>query len=70
MDKEEYIQVGVTAMREPTTGAFLPAVPLYIKAEDGAGKGEQDVIDGIGHLLALRMKDYMDGCRKAGVAGC
>ena len=30
----EYIQVGVTAMRDPITGGFLPSVPLYIRAED------------------------------------
>lgn len=27
-------QIGVTAMRDPATGAFLPSVPLYINAED------------------------------------
>lgn len=31
--QEKYIQVGVTAMRDPATGEFLPAVPLYIKAD-------------------------------------
>ena len=30
----EYIQVGVTAMRDPATGEFLPSVPLYIREED------------------------------------
>ena len=36
--KEKYIQVGFTALRDPATGDFLPAVPLYIKAESGAMK--------------------------------
>ena len=27
-----FIQIGVTAARDPATGAFLPAVPLYIEA--------------------------------------
>lgn len=64
--EEKYIQVGVTAMRGPD-GKFLPAVPLYIKAEDGAEEAEEKLISDIGHLLALRMKAYIDGCNRAGV---
>lgn len=64
--EEKYIQVGVTALRRPD-GGFLPAVPLYIKAEDGAEEAEEALIDDIGHLLALRMKAYVDGCKAAGV---
>lgn len=67
MDNEKYIQIGFTALRDPVTKDFLPAVPLYIKAEGGAEEGEQNLISDIGHLLALRMKAYMDGCRKMGV---
>ena len=66
--KEEYIQIGYTALRDPATGDYLPAVPLYIKAEDGAGEAEQKVINDIGNLLAMRMKAYVDGCKEAGVA--
>lgn len=67
MAKEKYIQVGVTALRDPGTGEFLPAVPLYIKAEDGAEEAEEEMIGDIGHLLALRMKIYIDGCKEKGV---
>lgn len=66
--EEGFIEVGFTALREPVTGAFLPAVPMYIKAEDGAKEAQQKVIDGIGNLLALKMKAYMDGCKAEGVA--
>ena len=66
--KEEYLQIGVTALRDPATGAFLPAVPLYIRAEDNAAAEEQHLIDDIGNLLAKRIKKYMDGCREAGAA--
>ncbi len=66
--EEGFIEVGFTALREPVTGAFLPAVPMYIKAEDGAKEAEQKVIEGIGNLLALKMKAYMDGCKAEGVA--
>ncbi len=65
--KEEYIQIGYTALRDPKTGDYLPAVPLYIKADGDAGEAEQKVIDDIGNLLARRMKAYVDGCREAGV---
>lgn len=65
--KYEYIQIGYTALRDPATGDYLPAVPLYIKASDGAAEAEQKVIEDIGNLFAMRMKAYMDGCKEAGV---
>ena len=65
MANERFIQVGVTAMRDPATGEFLPAIPLYIKAEENAAEAEEIVIRNIGKLLALRMKQYMDGCKAA-----
>lgn len=64
---DKYIQVGFTALRNPGTGEFLPAVPLYIKAEDGAEEAEEKLIEDIGNLLAHRVKAYLDGCRAAGV---
>ena len=64
---EEYIQVGVTALRDPATGGYLPAVPLYIKADESAKEAEQRLIDDLGHLFAHQMKAYIDGCKKAGV---
>ena len=63
---EEYIQVGVTAMRGPD-GSFLPAVPLYIRADDSAKTGEARLTEDIGRLLAARMKAYVDGNRAAGL---
>ena len=66
---DKYIQVGFTAMRDPVTHEFLPAVPLYIKAECGAEESQQKLIDDIGSLLALRMKAYIDACKAAGVEG-
>ena len=65
--KEKYIQVGVTALRDPVTGDFLPAIPLYIEAKDGAEEGQQKLIDGIGKLLAIRMQKYKEGCLEAGI---
>ena len=65
--KEEYIQIGYTAMRDPATGGYIPATPLYIKADEGTVKAEQKIIEDIGNLFALRIKAYMDGCKEAGV---
>lgn len=67
MKKEEYIQVGVTALRDPATGGYLPAVPLYIKADESALEAQQSFFEDIGHLFALQIKAYMDGCKEEGV---
>lgn len=64
---EKYIQIGVTALRDPATGDFLPAVPLYIKAEDNAEEAEEKLIQDVGRLFAHRMKKYIDDCKKAGL---
>ena len=65
---ERFIQIGVTALRDPAKGEFLPAVPLYIKAEDGAEAGEEKLIADIGKLLAERMRQYKSKCQAAGVS--
>lgn len=64
-----YIQVGVTALRDPVTGKMLPAVPLYIQAPENATEEQElePLAEGIAHLLALRMKQYIDGCKAAGI---
>ena len=67
MEPKAYIQIGYTALRHPGTGEFLPAVPLYIQADDSGRAAEEQVTEDIGALLAQRMKAYRDGCRKAGV---
>ena len=65
--KERYIQVGVTALRDPATGDFLPAVPLYIKDEDGAEEAQEKLVSDLGRVFALQIKKYMEGCREARV---
>lgn len=57
---EEYIQIGVTAMRDLATGGFLPSVPLYIKADDAAKEAEQQMYKEVGKALAGMMKKYID----------
>lgn len=66
---DQFIQVGVTALRDPITGEMLPAVPLYIKAPETETEGQalEPLADGIAHLLAIRMKQYIDGCKAQGI---
>lgn len=56
----QFIQVGITALRDPKTGAFLPAVPLYIERTGEVSEAEVAVIKDIGGVLAKRMKEYVD----------
>lgn len=65
-ERGEFIQVGCTAMRDPATGGYLPAVPLYIKAEDWAVEAQERLINDLGKLFAHRMKQYMDGVPEMG----
>ena len=64
---EKFIEIGFTALRDPATGGYLPAVPLYIKAENGAEEAEQRLANDLGRLFAHQIKDYIGGCQKAGV---
>lgn len=69
MSEPRFIQVGMTALRDPVTGEMLPSVPLYIQAPDTEAEQRElePLADGIAHLLALRMKQYIDGCKAAGI---
>ena len=61
----EFVQVGTTAMRDPVTGDFLPAVPLYVRAEDQR-KCEPPVFDGaMIRTLADKFRQYKQEERKA-----
>lgn len=64
----EYIQVGFTSMRDPATGNFLPAVPLFIEATEEAKESEAAVIKDIGSVFADKMKQYIDAGGMVGSA--
>ena len=68
-EREAYIQVGVTALRDPVTGDFLPAVPLFIRAEDGARADEERLIADLGKLMAQRIARYQAASMAAGNTG-
>lgn len=67
---EHFIQVGITALRGPT-GAFLPAVPIYIKVsqEHTPKKGkmpdvEQNLVADISGIFAEKFRQYVQAANK------
>lgn len=64
----KYIQIGVTALRDPKTGEYLPAVPMYIKADESSTQGQEALIEDIGKLFADRMRRYQAECEAAGLS--
>ena len=62
----EFIQVGFTATRDPGTGEFLPAVPLFIEKTVSAEQGQAALVQDLGKLFAHRMRQYIEG---GGLAG-
>lgn len=63
-----YIQIGVTALRDPVTGEPLQSVPLYVRARDMGLTDEAAAVDPmageIAGTLARMMGQYVNGCRK------
>lgn len=56
----KYIEIGFTALRDPATGGFLPAVPLYIESAEDVKDSEAAMIKDIGHVFADKFKQYVD----------
>jgi hypothetical protein len=65
MGEEGYIQVGVTALRDPATREFLEPVPLYIKATPEAIASAESLTRDIGRLFAEKFREYKDGIRES-----
>lgn len=63
MEDKEYIEIGFTALRDPATGDYLPAVPLYIRASKCAQESESAMIKDIGKVFAEKMKQYVNAGR-------
>ena len=51
----EFIQIGILALRDAKTGDYLPAIPLYIRAEDSTIMDEK-LIDDFSRLLANQLR--------------
>ena len=52
----EFIQIGVTAARDPLTGDYLPSVPLYIEQTDAVQKGAESVVEDFMNLFNIVQK--------------
>lgn len=51
---------GCMSLRDPKTGAFLPAVQLYTKATPEARESESVLTGDIARLFAGKMNQYVD----------
>ena len=64
-----YIQVGVTALRDPITGEVMRAVPMYARADDLGAASEAEamlpMLKGAGELFP--MAEYIEGCKAKGI---
>lgn len=61
------VKVGIIALRSPD-GEFLPATPIYKELtvnERGRTGLEETETSEISKILAMKYKEYIDGCRKA-----
>ncbi len=64
--EQEYIQVGIAATRN-ADGSFNEPFPLFMRATDSAKAAEQKMFDDIGPVFAEMMRQYVTGCRAAGL---
>ena len=64
-----FIQIGVTALRDPVTMEFLPSVPIYIRKADVKKQPELETLDlyDIGKVLGKKFEQYKKECEKEGV---
>jgi hypothetical protein len=61
---EKYIQIGVTALRDPVTREFLPGVPMYIKATPEAEDSRKYLLGDMAKLFAEKMREYKEKAAK------
>ena len=54
-----FVQVGTTAIRDPSTGKLMPSVPLFVKVDDAA-RCEAVTISGdeLARTLAAKFAEY------------
>lgn len=65
-----FMQIGITAARDPLTGDYLPAVPLYIEQTDLAQKSLEALVDDFSDLekLVAKFGQYKAQTEAQGVA--
>lgn len=72
-DGRYFVECGLTALRDPSTGGFLPAVPLYmevskeeIEPRTGLAASEKQLQFDIGEIFADKFGQYVRANRKEG----
>ena len=60
LTEDGFIQIGFTGQRDPMTGEFGPAIPLYIKSDKVAEEQMESLYEDFGKLIAHRIKEEMD----------
>ena len=58
---QRFIQIGQTAARDPVTGEFLQAVPLFAEVTPEIAAAEAATVKDVASLFAGKMKKYIDG---------
>ena len=58
---QRFIQIGTTVARDPKTGEFLAAIPIYEEATPELEQAETAAFADVGKLFAGKMKQYIDG---------
>ena len=64
---EQFIQVGVVALRDPMTGGFGEAFPLYTKATPAMIEAREKLTEDIGKVFADKFRQYKAGCAEQGI---
>lgn len=64
---DDYIQIGVTALRDPVTGEALEAVPLYVRKEDVPGAVPPLKVGPLSADWAESMRNYVEGLEESGI---
>lgn len=58
--KREKIQIGIVAARDPETGAFLKARPIYAEVTPEIAAAQSKALNAAGRLFAQKIKQYID----------
>lgn len=67
METKRFMQIGVTALRDPLTGGFQKPVPLYIEADAMAEESRERLMSDIGKVFAKKFAQYVSATKEAGV---
>ena len=56
--ERQFVEIGITALRDRLTGEYLPAVPLYIEKTDATERSAAGLVEDIYPLLKIQFDIY------------